>query len=170
MSTDPSRCAGCVIAGSVSQREFVSRREFVSQATLAAVTLALTACGGGALDQSTGPAGAPVPPVVTTPFVITPANFPALAAVGGAARVSSQPPIALARIAPGPAGLVGYSLECTHAGTTVDLRDDFTLRCPNHGAEFAFDGAYTGGTQRTSSLFRVTVTPDATGATVAITS
>jgi Rieske Fe-S protein len=97
--------------------------------------------------------------------VITLANFPALATVGGAARVSSQPPIALARTA---TGLVGYSLECTHAGTTVDLLGNFTLKCPNHGAEFAFDGTWTGGTQQTSSLFRVTVTPDATGATASI--
>ena len=88
-----------------------------------------------------------------------------LITVGGVARVSSQPPIALARAA---IGLVGYSLECTHAGTTVDIRSNFTLKCPNHGAEFSFDGSWTGGEQQTSSLFRVTVTPDATGATVSL--
>ena len=164
MTIGVRRCDSCARAG-VDQ----SRREFVSQATLAAVALALTACGGaGASDVPTGPGGVPMPPVLGTPLVITLANFPALATVGAAARVSSQPPIALARTAPGPAGLIGYSLECTHAGTTVDLRDNFTLKCPNHGAEFAFDGVWTGGQQQTTSLFRVTVTPEATGATVSI--
>lgn len=152
-------CGGCAL---------VTRREFVSQATLAAVAAVLAGCGGG--GESTGPGGtttpAPKPPQLATPLVITLANFPALANVGGAARVSSQPAIALARTA---SGLVGYSLECSHAGTTVDLRTNFTLKCPNHGAEFAFDGTWTGGEQQTSSLFRVTVTPDATGATVSIT-
>ncbi len=145
----------------------VSRREFVSQATMTAIAAALAGCGGGGGgDGALGPVAAPKPPVISTPMIITLANFPALATVGGVAKVSSQPPIALARTA---AGLVGYSLECTHAGTTVELRSDFTLKCPNHGAEFAFDGAWTGGEQRTSSLFAVTVTPDASGATVAIT-
>ncbi len=162
MSAGERSCAGCAIATGG-----VSRREFVSQATLAAVAAVLAGCGGGGGGDSTlGPVSTPKPPVLATPLVITLVNFPALATVGGAARVSSQPPIALARTA---TGLVGYSLECTHAGTTVDLLSNFTLKCPNHGAEFSFDGTWTGGTQQTSSLFRVTVTPDATGATVAIT-
>lgn len=139
----------------------------MSQATLAAVAAVLAGCGSGSGgDGSLGPVAAPKPPVIATPMIITLANFPALAAVGGVARVSSQPAIALARTA---TGLVGYSLECTHAGTTVELRSDFTLRCPNHGAEFAFDGRWTGGQQQTSSLFSVIVTPDARGETVAIT-
>ncbi len=150
-------CGGCAL---------VTRREFVSQATLAAVAAVLAGCGGG--GESTGPGTTtptPRPPQLATPLVVTLSSFPALANVGGAARVSSQPPIALARTA---SGLVGYSLECTHAGTTVNVRTDFTLKCPNHGAEFAFDGTWTGGEQQTTSLFRVTVTPDASGATVSI--
>ena len=161
MTAAEHRCDVCAIA-----RAGVTRREFVSQATLAAVAAVLAGCGGGGGDGALGPVAAPKPPVISTPMIITLASFPALATVGGVAKVSSQPPIALARTA---AGLVGYSLECTHAGTTVELRSDFTLKCPNHGAEFAFDGAWTGGEQRTSSLFAVTVTPDASGATVAIT-
>ena len=162
MIKDVHDCAGCALAGGAS----VSRREFVSQAMLAAVAAVLAGCGGGADGGSTGPVYVAKPPALSTPLTITLANFPALATVGSAARVSSQPPIALARTAQ---GLVGYSLECTHAGTTVELQGNFTLRCPNHGAEFAYDGTWTGGTQQTSSLFRVTVTPDATGDTVAIT-
>jgi nitrite reductase/ring-hydroxylating ferredoxin subunit len=157
MAVTEHDCAGCAL---------VSRRDFVSQATLAAVAAVLAGCGGGSEGGATAPPFTPRAPQLATPLIITLANFPALATVGGAARVSSQPPIALARTS---TGLVGYSLECTHAGTTVDLRANFTLKCPNHGAEFAFDGTWTGGEQQTSSLFRVTVTPDATGATVAIT-
>jgi Rieske Fe-S protein len=154
-------CDGCALVSAA-----VSRRDFVSQATLAAVAMALSGCGGGGSGGTTAPPVVQRPPVISTPLVITLANFPALATVGGVARVSSQPPLALARTS---TGLVGFSLECTHAGTTVDLRQNSTFKCPNHGAEFAFDGTWTGGEQQTSSLFRVTVTPDATGATVAIT-
>ena len=162
MTAGEHPCHTCAIT-----RAGVSRREFVSQATLAAVAAVLAGCGGGSGgDGSLGPVQPQKPPVIPTPLIITLANFPALATVGGAAKVSSQPPIALARTA---TGLKGYSLECTHAGTTVELRSDFTLKCPNHGAEFAFDGTWTGGQQQTSSLFAVIVTPDASGATVAIT-
>jgi nitrite reductase/ring-hydroxylating ferredoxin subunit len=164
MTAGERRCGTCAIS-----RPALSRRDFVSHATLAAIAAALAGCGGGELgaDGALGPGAPPSgPPVISAPLIITLANFPTLATIGGAAKVSSQPPIALARTA---TGLVGYSLECTHAGTTVELRSNFTLKCPNHGAEFAFDGQWTGGEQRTSSLFAVTVTPDASGETVAIT-
>ncbi len=161
MSVDIRTCSSCSVASAA-----LSRRDFVSTATLAAVAVALNGCGGGSGEGGpTSPPFVPKPPALATPLVITLANFPALATVGGVARVSSQPPIALARTS---TGLVGFSLECTHAGTTVDVRSNFTLKCPNHGAEFSFDGNWTGGEQQTSSLFRVTVTPDATGATVSI--
>ena len=161
MSQDTGRCADCVVGTAA-----VSRRDFVSQATLAAVALALSGCGGG--GDATGPGSVPQPPVVVNaPLVITLANFPALARVGGAVRVSTQPPIALARTA---SGIVAYSLSCTHQGTEVQINaTTFTLRCPNHGAEFAFDGTYTGGTQQTTSLVRMTATPDVSGATVTVT-
>ncbi len=162
MTNDTRTCGSCAIASAA-----VSRRDFVSQATLAAVAVALAGCGGGGDDGPTSQPFVPKPPALSTPLVITLANFPALATVGGVARVSSQPAIALARTAN---GLVGFSLECTHAGTTVDIRSNFTLKCPNHGAEFSFDGSWTGGEQQTSSLFRVIVTPDSSGATVSISS
>jgi Rieske Fe-S protein len=159
MSQDTRSCTGCAIGAAA-----VSRRDFVSQATLAAVALALTGCGGG--SAATGPATVQQTPVLNGPLVVTLGNFPELARVGGVARVSSQPPIALARTS---AGVVGYSLVCPHQGTVVDINGtNFTLRCPNHGAEFAFDGTFTGGAQQTSSLARLTVTPDATGATVTV--
>ncbi len=159
MSLDNRSCGGCAISAAA-----VSRRDFVSQATLTAVALALAGCGGGGVG-TTGPSTGQQPPVLSGPLVITLGNFPELARVGGAARVSSQPPIALARTT---TGIVGYSLVCPHQGTVVDINNNFTLRCPNHGAEFSFDGMFTGGAQQTSSLVRLTVTPDAAGATVTI--
>ena len=158
MAQDARRCTGCTVG-----LEAVSRRDFVSHATLAAVAAVLAGCGGG--GGTTGPASQPLPPAVNGPLVITLGNFPELARIGGVARVSSQPPIALARTS---AGIVAYSLACPHQGTTVDINANFTLRCPNHGAEFAFDGTFTGGAQQTSSLVRLIVTPDATGATVTL--
>lgn len=158
MSLKRRSCAGCAISAAV-----VSRRDFVSQATLTAVALALAGCGG---TDATGPGSVQQPPVLSVPLVVTLGNFPELARVGGAARVSSQPPIALARTS---SGIVGYSLVCPHQGTVVDINGtNFTWRCPNHGAEFSFDGTFTGGAQQTSSLVRLTVTPDAAGATVTI--
>ncbi len=157
---DTQNCSGCALGVAA-----VSRRDFVSRATLAAVSLALAGCGGGG-GGTTGLGNVPQTPVLNGPIVITIGNFPELARVGGVARVSSQPPIALARTA---SGIVAYLLACPHQGTTVDINSSTsTLRCPNHGAEFSFDGMFTGGAQQTSSLVRLTATPDATGATVTI--
>ena len=142
-----NECAGTATA--------ISRRDFVTRSTVISVAALLCGCGDGADGGAAAPSapGQPVP--IATPIVVTLENFPVLAKVGGVARVSSQPPVALARTAD---GLVGFSLSCSHLSTTVNINDNFTLRCPNHGAEFAFDGTWTGGQQQTSSLFRVTVT------------
>ena len=160
MSLETGRCGGCAINAAA-----VSRRDFVSQATLTAVALALAGCGGTG-GETTGLGTLQQTPVLNGPLVVTLGNFPELSRVGGVARVSSQPPIALARTS---AGIVAFSLVCPHQGTTVDINANFTMRCPNHGAEFSFDGMFTGGAQQTSSLMRLTVTPDASGATVTVT-
>jgi cytochrome b6-f complex iron-sulfur subunit len=139
----------------------VSRREFLSAATMSAVALTLAACGsGGGDDDVTGP----VPPGVGE-ITVRVADFPALASVGGVARVRSSPPVALTRTA---TGLVAFSLSCTHQGTTVLINSNNTLQCPNHGAEFTSAGVWTGG-QRTGNLVRLPVTADATGANATIT-
>lgn len=106
------------------------------------------------------------PPNGASPLVVSLSSYPVLASVGAAARVSTNPPIALARTA---TGIIAYTLQCPHAGSTVNINSNFTLRCPNHGAEFAFDGVWTGGTQATISLARLTATPNAAGTEITIT-
>jgi Rieske Fe-S protein len=134
-----------------------SRREFLSQAAMAAIAATLSACGGSDAPSEPGGVGE---------FTVRVADFPALSAVGSVARVRTDPPVALARTA---TGFVAYSLVCTHAGTTVNINQNFTLRCPNHGAQFAFDGTWTGGTQRTTSLVRLRSAVAEGGGSVTIT-
>jgi cytochrome b6-f complex iron-sulfur subunit len=154
MSTVKS-CTGCA-----ARPNGVSRREFLSAATMSAVALTLAACGSGGDDDVTGP----VPPGVGE-ITVRVADFPVLAAVGGVARVRSSPPVAMTKTA---SGLVAFSLSCTHQGTTVLINSNNTLQCPNHGAEFTSAGVWTGG-QRTSNLVRLPVAMDATGASATIT-
>lgn len=150
MTTDTTTCAGCSIRGAA-----VSRRDFVSIATMSAVAVALTACGGG--DGTTAPA--------TGDIAITLATYPELATVGSVAKVRNSPPVALARTA---SGLVAFSMACTHQGTPVVIDSDKTIFCPNHGATFTYAGVWTGG-ERTSSLVRLPVSVDAAGSMATIT-
>jgi Rieske Fe-S protein len=153
MSSESQSCRGCALTADGS-----SRREFLSQAAMVAIAATLSACGGSDAPSEPG-AG-------VGEFVVRLADFPALSAVGSVARVRNDPPVALARTA---TGLVAYSLVCTHAGTTVNINPNFTLRCPNHGAQFAFDGTWTGGTQITRSLVRLRSTTAEGGGSVTIT-
>jgi Rieske Fe-S protein len=155
MKTDTTPCAGCIVG-----EQAVSRRDFVSAATLSAMAVVLTACGGGE-DGATGP----IEPG-TGQIAISLASFPELATVGSVARVRITPPVALARTS---TGLVAFSLSCTHQGTTVLIEADRTLQCPNHGARFTFDGIYVNSAQRTSSLVRLPVVVDSAGTTATVT-
>lgn len=153
MSSEPKMCTGCALSA-----DGASRREFLSQAALAAIAVTLTACGGSDGPSSPGPG--------VGEFVVRLADFPALSAVGSVAKVRSDPPVALARTA---TGFVAYSLACTHQSTQVNINSNFTLRCPNHGAQFAFDGTWTGGTQITTSLVRLRSATDSASSSVTIT-
>jgi cytochrome b6-f complex iron-sulfur subunit len=148
MKDESQACTGCAV-----KEHMVTRRDFVSIATMSAVTLALTACGGAA-DDSTGPGSGG-----TGTFVVKPADFPALNVVGGAAKVRNSPPVALAKTSN---GLIAFSLACTHQGTNVVIDSDYTMFCPNHGAMFSATGVWTGG-QRTSNLVRLPVALDTSG-------
>ncbi len=156
MPDKPDLCAGCVVGAEID------RRAFVTSAAMAAAAVLLTACGSGSGDD-----GGIVQPPSGTSFTATVANFPALGAIGGVARVVTSPPIAVARI--GASQYSAYSLVCTHEGTQVGINANNTLRCANHGAEFAFDGRWTGGAQRTASLTTLTSSFDAATGVVRIT-
>ena len=155
MQADNEGCTGCAV-----RKRAVSRRDFVSVATMSAVAIALTACGGAAGDDPTGP----IDPGTGT-FTVKPGDYPALAAVGGTVKIRNSPPVALAKTS---GGLVAFSLSCTHQGTTTVVDDDFTIFCPNHGAQFTAAGVWKGG-QRTSSLVRLPVSLDGAGTTATIT-
>jgi cytochrome b6-f complex iron-sulfur subunit len=158
MSAEHRECVGCVL----HQAGEVTRRDFISAATLSAVAAVLTACGGSSGDGgSTGP----INPGVGTREV-TLANFPALANVGSAVQVIPSPPVAMARTAAGV--LIAYSLSCTHQGTTVNINSNFSLRCPNHGATYTSEGVWTGG-QTTSSLVRLPVSLNSANTIATIT-
>ena len=155
MAEENNTCAGCAV-----RENSVSRRDFVSMATLSAVAAALTACGGSAGDGATGPGTGG-----TGTFTVKPADYPALATIGGTVKVRNSPPVALAKTS---GGLVAFSLSCPHQGTTVVIDNDFTMFCPNHGAMFTAAGVWTGG-QRTSGLVRLPVALDTAGTNATIT-
>ncbi len=147
----PAACAGCGL----------SRREFVERGTLAAVAAFLAACGGPipGVDNPLGPGGG------TGSLTIRIADYPALANVGGIARVNtSGAPVAVVRQSAGT--FVAFSMSCPHAGTTINIVGSGFV-CPNHGARFNAGGAWTGG-QSTSSLQSVPVTYDAAAGTLTL--
>jgi Rieske Fe-S protein len=157
MNPDTTKCSGCAVK---TAKETVSRRDFVSIATLSAIAVTLSACGGAAGDGVTGP----IPPGVGE-VTVRVTDFPTLATVGGIAKVRNSPPVAMTRTSN---GLVAFSMSCTHQGTTVVINTDGTIFCPNHGAEFTSGGVWTGG-QRTSSLVRLPVAVDSGGTNATIT-
>ncbi len=127
----------------------VSRRDFISRSTLAAVAALLTtACGTGAdilAARNRSTPGTLAAGGITLPL----ANFPALAQVGGIARADTTAgPIALVRT--GTATVAAFSMVCPHQGSTINIQGSGFV-CPNHGARFSASGQWTGG-QPTSNL------------------
>jgi Rieske Fe-S protein len=145
----------CPLTGLGAEGEYrvvgPSRREFLSQAALAAIaamlTGAISACGDGEI----GGAGPTAPVVLEQGFTIRIADFPALQQTGGIARVdgNSANPIAVTRT--GSSTFVALSMICPHAGYQPISIVSNGFRCPNHGATFAANGSWTGG-QRTRAL------------------
>jgi Rieske Fe-S protein len=150
---------GCAHCG---EQSGTTRREFITAAAASAVAaLLVTACGGSASD-STG--------VVNTGPVslsVQVSSYPALANVGGIARVDSGgSPVAAVRT--GASTFAAFSLICPHFGCTVGINGSAFL-CPCHGARFASSGAWTGG-QRTSNLTSLGTSYDATTDVLTISS
>ncbi len=150
-------------ARSCDQSCALGRRQFLGAAALTALALLETACGDGEIggtgpdDENTTSGGT---------LVVAVASFPALANVGGAAKVDggSGSPVALVRTS--ATAFSAFSLVCTHEGTTVNLTANGFL-CPNHGARFSSAGIWQGG-QVTSNLKTLVATFNAGAGTVTV--
>lgn len=133
----------------------LSRRDFLAAGTAAALTTLLAACGDGA----TAP--------VSINATVRVSDYPALANVGGMARLSgTSTPVAVVRSA--TATFRAFSLVCPHEAGSVGISGAGFL-CSNHGATFNASGTWTGG-QRTTNLREFQVVFDATAGTLSISS
>jgi nitrite reductase/ring-hydroxylating ferredoxin subunit len=148
---------GCREGGKNGEKRYrvvgPGRREFLTQAALAAVAAVLaTSCGDGEIaGVANGTTPEQPPPVLPTGFTIRIADFPALSTIGGTARVDANTsnPIAVTRT--GASSFVALSMICPHAGYKPINIISTGFRCPNHGAVFDSTGNWTGG-QRTKDL------------------
>jgi Rieske Fe-S protein len=96
-------------------------------------------------------------------LAVDPALFPALATVGGIARVDNQQPgsTPIAVVRTGTNTWAAFSMVCPHQGTTINIVSGGFL-CPNHGARFNTSGANIGG-QTSGPLTTLPVTVQANG-------
>lgn len=150
----PAACEGCAL----------SRREFVGRSTLAAVAAVLAAACGGPIpgvDNPVGPGGS-----TGGTLTIKIADYPALANVGGIAKVTNTGGAPIAVVRQSASNFLAFSMSCPHAGTTINISGSGFL-CPNHGARFNASGQWTGG-QSTSNLVSVSCTYDATAGTLTL--
>jgi Rieske Fe-S protein len=102
-------------------------------------------------------------------LVVNLASWPALANVGGVAGSVGNVnggPVAVARTS--QISFLAFSMRCPHAGTTINVVNGTSFRCPNHGAQFDNQGVWQSSPQRAENLQRLTVTytPGATTLTV----
>ena len=120
----------------------------------------------GILTIAGTPVTTPVTPTNPSSLVVTLSAFPALATVGGIARVDggTGTPVALVRTS--ATAFTALSMTCPHQGTTVQITSG-TFSCPNHGARFASTGAWTGG-QSTSALIAFATVYDSAKGTVTV--
>lgn len=144
----------------------VDRREFLSTSALVVFGSILAAsCGDG---QIGGVAGPILPPGGVGGLVVNLVDFPALATVGGTARVDAggANPIAVTRT--GASSFVALSMICPHAAFKPIQIMAPGFKCPNHGAEFASNGTWVGG-QPTGNLTQFAVVYNAGAGTLRIT-
>ena len=149
---DEVGCAHCAESAGKSRREFLT-----ASAATAVAAMLVAACGGSSDSTVTGPVS----------LSVQIANYPALANVGGIARVDNGgTPVAAVRT--GASTFAAFSLICPHNGCTVGINGSAFL-CPCHGARFASTGAWTGG-QRTSSLTPLVTSYDPANGVLSISS
>jgi Rieske Fe-S protein len=157
-------CAGCAGSG-------VSRRAFVSAATLAVVVAVLDACSSSTAPAVSGSSGSNGTGSSDSSgssgraLIVKLTDFSALSAVGGIARVdTSGAPTALVRT--GTSSFTAFSMVCPHQGTTIGITNG-SFTCPNHGARFNASGTWIGG-QQTTNLLSYSTTYDAAAGTITI--
>ncbi|MBM3906560.1 MAG: Rieske (2Fe-2S) protein [Gemmatimonadetes bacterium] len=150
----------------------LKRRDFLGAAAVAALALLQGACGDGQIgpsapraddDDNAGGGGA----AGSGALIVSLAAFPALASVGGVARVDGGSGLPVALVRTGAASFAAFSLRCPHQGFTVEVQGG-SFRCPAHGARFNSSGTWTGG-QPTSNLTVLPSVFNAGAGTVSIT-
>ncbi|MBX7117540.1 MAG: Rieske (2Fe-2S) protein [Gemmatimonadaceae bacterium] len=144
-----------------------ARRHFLATTLAATVAAFLAACGDGNIGGVTGAESGGGGVTSSGPLVVVLADFPALAADGGIARVDGggRRPIAVARLTAGT--FRAFSMICPHAGYRPIAITGGGFECPNHGARFDAQGRWTGG-QRASDLAEYGVTLDALAGTLTV--
>jgi Rieske Fe-S protein len=86
--------------------------------------------------------------------VVTVAQVPGLARVGGTVMLGSVRGVPIAVVRTGRRAFRALDLRCTHQGATVRTSGSAWL-CPAHGSRFAGDGSVIGGpAQRSLSTVR----------------
>ena len=108
--------------------------------------------------------------VTTAGLLVTIAAWPALANVGGVAGSVGNVnggPVAIARLS--ATSFAAFSMRCPHAGTTINVVNGTSFRCPNHGALFNGAGVWQASPQRAENLTARTVTYTPGAATLLVT-
>ena len=124
-------CAG----GCAGHTAGLSRRGFMERCTLAAIGAVLAGCSDGLMGPGVPTGG---------PYEVDLAAYPALAHVGGVARVDLGGGQVVGVGRTGPDSFAAYALGCTHEGTAVRASGDGWV-CPSHGAAFDTAGRVTAG-------------------------
>ena len=157
-------CVGCACGSGCA--DDITRRDFVAKSTLVAVAAFLAACGNGQIGM-TAPGGTGAPPGgAAGGLTVVLSQFPALATVGGMARVDGGKGSPVAMVRTSATAFAAFSMVCPHQGSTINITTT-GFKCPNHGAMFDKSGTWTGG-QQTGSLTSYPTTYDATAGTVLI--
>lgn len=136
-------------------------RPSTSALPVGSYTATITVSGSGVASRSIAVSLA----VTDAGLLVTIAAWPALANVGGIAGSVGNVnggPVAIARLS--ATSFAAFSMRCPHAGTTINVVNGTSFRCPNHGALFSGAGVWQASPQRAENLTArtVTYTPGAT--------
>ncbi|MDB4982454.1 MAG: Rieske [2Fe-2S] iron-sulfur protein [Myxococcales bacterium] len=122
----------------MSCQDCLSRREFLTKSTLAVAGVAALATGCG--DGQIGGSGSITAPNLGT-LTLKVSTVPALATVGQLALLPTDRRVAIKRT--GASSFLALSTTCTHEGTTINIVNNTSFQCPNHGARYDSDGNVT---------------------------